>query len=93
MAVRPKPQTLNFPLGRDLNTLSEILPVDLPAHKGQLHADRSVMGVIHITESFKDGRLVIGLCELVIHIFKLDAPAPGGIIQFAQAIRVHLPEG
>ena len=82
-----------IPLGRNLNTLAEIFLVYPSAHKGQLHADRSVMGVIHIAEGFKDGGLSVRLGELVIHILKLDAPAPGRIVQFAQPVRVHLPEG
>ena len=81
------------PLGGDLNSFAEIRPVHLPAHKGQLHADGSVMGVIHIAQGFKDGGLVVLLGELVIHILKLNAPAPCGIIQPAQPVRVHLPEG
>ena len=81
------------PLGRDLDTLSEILLIYLAAHKGQLHADRSVMGVIHIAEGFKDGGLSVRLGELVIHILKLNAPAPALIVQLAQPIRVYLPEG
>ena len=80
-------------LGGDLNSFAEILTVYLAAHKGQLHADRSVMGVIHIAEGFKDGGLSVRLGELVIHILKLDAPAPGLIVQLAQPVRVHLPEG
>ena len=36
--------------------------------------------------------LVVGLGKLIIHILKLDAPGPGGIIQLAQSVRVHLPE-
>ena len=83
----------SVPLGGDLNSFAEIRLVHLPAHKGQLHADGSVMGVIHIAQGFKDGGLVIGLCKLIIHIFKLNAPAPCGIIQPAQPVRVHLPEG
>lgn len=51
------------------------------------------MGVIHIAQGFKDGGLVVLLGELVIHILKLNAPAPCGIIQPAQPVRVHLPEG
>ena len=80
-------------LGCDLNTLAEILLVYPAAHKGQLHADRSVMGVIHIAEGFKNCGLSVRLGELVIHILKLDAPAPGLIVQLAQPVRVHLPEG
>ena len=80
-------------LGGDLNSLSEIRLVYLPAHKGKLHADRSVVGVIHIAQGFKNGRLVVLLGELIIHILKFDAPAPGGIIQLAQPVWVHLPEG
>ena len=37
------------PLGGNLDPFPEIRPVHLPAHKGQLHADRGIMGVIHIT--------------------------------------------
>ena len=81
------------PLGGDLNSSAEIRLVHFPAHKGQLHADRSVMGVIHIAQGFKDGGLVVLLGELVIHILKLNAPAPCGIIQPTQPVRVHLPEG
>ena len=51
------------------------------------------MGVIHIAQGLKDGGLVVLLGELVIHILKLNAPAPCGIVQPAQAVRVHLPEG
>ena len=51
------------------------------------------MGVIHIAEGFKNRRLVIWLCKPVIHILKFQATAPCGIIQPAQAVRVHLTEG
>ena len=67
------------PLGVDLNAFAEIRLVYLPAHKGKLHANRSVVGVIHIAQDFKDGRLVVLLGELVIHILKFDAPAPACI--------------
>lgn len=50
------------------------------------------MGVIHIAEGFKNGSLVVGLCELIIHILKLDTAGPGRFIQTAKAVRVHLPE-
>jgi len=51
------------------------------------------MGVIHIAQGLKDGGLVVLLGELVIHILKLNAPAPACVIQPAQTVRVHLPEG
>ena len=80
-------------LGGNLNPLSEIRLVHLAAYQGQLHADRGIMGVIHIAKCLKDGGLVVLLGKLVIHILKLNAAAPGRIIQLAQTIRVHLPEG
>ena len=79
-------------LRRDLDTLHKILPVHAAAHKGELHPDRSIMGVIHIAESFKDRRLVVRLCKLIIHILELDTLRPGVIVQLAQAVRVHLAE-
>ena len=60
-------------LRRDFNALYKVLVVHASAHKRKLHADRSVMGVIHIAERFKNGSLVVGLCKLIIHIFKLNA--------------------
>ena len=81
------------PLGGDLDPFPEIRPVHLPAYKGQLHADGGVMGVIHIAQGLKDRRLVVLARQLVIHILKLNAAAPGRIIQPAQPVRVHLPEG
>ena len=51
------------------------------------------MGVIHIAESFKNRRLVVRLRKLIIHILKFQATAPCGVIQPAQAVRVHLTEG
>ena len=50
------------------------------------------MGVIHIAEGFKDRRLVVRLCKLIIHILELDTLRPGVIVQFAQAVRIHLAE-
>ena len=41
------------------------------------------MGIVHIAEGFKDCGLVVGLGKLIIHIRKLDAPGPGGIVQLA----------
>ena len=79
-------------LRRDLDTLYKILPVHAAAHKGKLHPDRSVMGVIHIAEGFIDRRLVVRLCKLIIHILELDTLRPGVIVQLAQAVRVHLAE-
>ena len=79
-------------LRRDLYTLHKILPVHAAAHKGELHPDRSVMGVIHIAESFKNRRLVVRLRKLIIHILELDTLRPGVVIQLAQAVRVHLAE-
>ena len=79
-------------LRRDLDTLHKILPVHAAAHKGELHPDRSVMGVIHIAEGFKDRRLVVRLCKLIIHILELDTLRPGVVVQLAQAVRVHLAE-
>ena len=76
----------------DLDTLHKILPVHAAAHKGELHPDRSVMGVIHITEGFKDRRLVVRLCKLIIHILELDTLRPGVVVQLAQAVWVHLAE-
>ena len=76
----------------DLDTLHKILPVHAAAHKGELHPDRSVMGVIHIAEGFKDCRLVVRLCKLIIHILELDTLRPGVVVQLAQAVRVHLAE-
>lgn len=73
-------------------TLHKILPVHAAAHKGELHPDRSVMGVIHIAEGFKDCRLVVRLCKLIIHILELDTLRPGVVVQLAQAVRVHLAE-
>ena len=79
-------------LRRDLDTLHKILPVHAAAHKGELHPDRSVMGVIHIAEGFKDRRLVVRLCKLIIHILELDTLRPGVVVQLAQTVRVHLAE-
>ena len=79
-------------LRRDLDTLHKILPVHAAAHKGELHPDRSVMGVIHIAEGFKDRRLIVRLCKLIIHILELDTLRPGVVVQFAQAVRIHLAE-
>ena len=79
-------------LRRDLDTLHKILPVHAAAHKGKLHPDRSVMGVIHIAEGFKDRRLVVRLCKLIIHILELDTLRPGVVVQLAQTVRVHLAE-
>ena len=79
-------------LRRNLDTLHKILPVHAAAHKGELHPDRSIMGVIHIAEGFKDRRLVVGLCKLIIHILELDTLRPGVVVQLAQAVRVHLAE-
>ena len=76
----------------DLDTLHKILPVHAAAHKGELHPDRSVMGVIHIAEGFKDRRLVVRLCKLIIHILELDTLRPGVVVQLAQTVRVHLAE-
>lgn len=50
------------------------------------------MGVIHIAEGFKDCRLVVRLCKLIIHILELDTLRPGVVVQLAQAVRVHLAE-
>ena len=50
------------------------------------------MGVIHIAEGFKDRRLVVRFCKLIIHILELDTLRPGVVVQLAQAIRVHLAE-
>ena len=79
-------------LCRDLDTLYEILPVHAVAHKGELQTDRSVVGVIHIAESFKNCRLIVGLGKLIIHILKLDTTGPAFFIQTAQTVRVHLTE-
>ena len=79
-------------LRRNLDTLHKILPVHAAAHKGELHPDRSIMGVIHIAEGFKNRRLVVGLCKLIIHILELDTLRPGVIVQLAQSVRVHLAE-
>ena len=79
-------------LRRNLDTLHKILPVHAAAHKGELHPDRSVMGVIHIAEGFKDCRLVVGLRKLIIHILELDTLRPGVVVQLAQTVRVHLAE-
>ena len=79
-------------LRRDLDTLHKILPVHAAAHKGELHPDRSVMGVIHIAEGFKDRRLIVRFRKLIIHILELDTLRPGVIVQLAQAVRVHLAE-
>ena len=79
-------------LRRDLDTLHEILPVHAVTHKGELHTDRSVVGVIHIAESFKNCRLIVGLGKLIIHVLKLDTTGPGLFIQTAQTVRVHLTE-
>ena len=76
----------------DLDTLHKILPVHAAAHKGELHPDRSVMGVIHIAEGFKDRRLIVRFRKLIIHILELDTLRPGVIVQLAQAVRVHLAE-
>ena len=80
-------------LSSDLNTLYEILLIHVPTGKGNLHADRTVMGIVQVAEGFKDGRLVVRLRQLIIYILKLNAPGPGGVIQLTQPIRVHLPEG
>ena len=79
-------------LRRDLDTLHKILPVHAAAHKGELHPDRSVMGVIHIAEGFKDRRLIVRFRKLIIHILELDTLRPGVVVQLAQAVRVHLAE-
>ena len=79
-------------LRRDLDTLHKILPVHAAAHKGELHPDRSVMGVIHIAEGFKNRRLIVKFRKLIIHILELDTLRPGVIVQLAQAVRVHLAE-
>lgn len=79
-------------LGRDLDTLDEILPVHAVAHKRELHPNRSIVGVIHIAEGFKNRRLIVGLGKLIIHVLKLDTPGPALFIQTAKAIRVHLTE-
>ena len=79
-------------LRRDLDTLHEILPVHAVTHKGELHTDRSVVGVIHIAESFKNCRLIVGLGKLIIHVLKLDTAGPAFFIQTAQTVRVHLTE-
>ena len=79
-------------LRRDLDTLYKILPVHAAAHKGELHPDRSVMGVIHIAEGFKDRRLIVRFRKLIIHILELDTLRPGVVVQFAQTVRVHLAE-
>ena len=50
------------------------------------------MGVIHIAEGFKNRRLIVRLCKLIIHILELDTLRPGVVIQLAQAVRVHLAE-
>lgn len=78
--------------GGDLDTLYEILTVHAVAHKGELHTDRSVVGVIHIAERFKNSGLVVGLGKLIIHVLKLDTTGPGLFIQTAQTVRVHLTE-
>ena len=80
-------------LGSDLDTLYEILLIHVPTGKGNFHADGTVMGIVKVTEGFKDSRLVVRLSQLIIYILKRNAPGPGGIIQFTQPIRVHLPEG
>ena len=79
-------------LGRNLDTLYEILPVHTVANKGELHTDRSVVGVIHIAEGFKNRRLIVGFCKLIIHVLKLDTTGPALFIQTAQTVRVHLTE-
>ena len=80
------------PLGRDLDALHKILPVHVPTGKGNLHIHRAVVGIVQITESFKDSGLGIGLSQLIVHISKLDTSGPGGIVQLTQTVRVHLPE-
>ena len=50
------------------------------------------MRVIHIAECFKNGGLVIGLCKLIIHIFKLNTARKCLFVQSAEPVRVHLPE-
>ena len=79
-------------LRRDLDTLYEILTVHAVAYKGELQTDRSVVGVIHIAESFKNCGLIVGLGKLIIHVLKLDTAGPGLFIQTAQTVRVHLTE-
>ena len=79
-------------LSRNLNAFHKILPVHMVARQGDFHADGTVMGIVHITEGFKDCGLVVGLGKLIILIRKLNAPGPGGIIQLAQTVRAHLPE-
>lgn len=51
------------------------------------------MGIVHIAEGFKNSGLVVLSRKLIVHILKFNAPAPAYVIQSAQAIRVHLPEG
>ena len=75
-----------------IDTLHKILPVHAAAHKGELHPDRSVMGVIHIAEGFKNRCLIVRFRKLIIHILELDTLRPGVIVQLAQAVRVHLAE-
>ena len=79
-------------LRRDLDTLHKFLTVHAVAHKGELQTDRSVVGVIHIAEGFKNRRLIGGLGKLIIHVLKLDTAGPAFFIQTAQTVRVHLTE-
>ena len=79
-------------LRRDLNAFYKVLAVHAPAHKRKFHADRSVMGVIHIAECFKYGSLVVGLCKLIIHVFKLNAARKCPFVQTTEPVREHLPE-
>ena len=79
-------------LRRDLNALYKVLAVHATAHKRKFHSDRSVMRVIHIAECFKNGGLVVGLCKLIIHIFKLNAARKCLFVQSTEPVREHLPE-
>ena len=41
------------------------------------------MGIVQIAEAFKDGRLLVRLGQLVVHILKLNALGPGVVVQLA----------
>ena len=92
MGVQVTDTVESVTLSSNLNALYKILFVHMPTGKGNFHADGTVMGIVQVTEGFKDSRLVIRLRQLIIYILKLNAPGPGGIIQLTQPVRVHLPE-
>jgi len=55
------------------NRVLEILPIRIPAGKGELDADRGVIIIVEIAEVFKHRRFVVGARKLIIDVLKLDA--------------------